>query len=79
MTDDSFADNVPGNIVLFKFKQKITGEAGADGTKIVKIMVPLKYLTLEIPEFWYRLLSHTGPLTLVSFSCQISEIVRNVK
>ena len=38
----------------FKFKAKITGETGNDGTKDVKIIVPLKYLsnfwkTLEMP------------------------------
>ena len=39
---------------LFKFKAKITGQTGNDGTKDVEIMVPLKYLsnfwrTLEMP------------------------------
>ena len=38
----------------FKFKVKITGQTGNDGTKDVEIMVPLKYLsnfwrTLEMP------------------------------
>ena len=38
----------------FKFKQKATGKTADGGTKIVKIMVPLKYLsnfwrTLEMP------------------------------
>ena len=38
----------------FKFKAKITGKTGNDGTKDVEIMVPLKYLsnfwrTLEMP------------------------------
>ena len=38
----------------FKFKTKITGQTGNDGTKDVKIIVPLKYLsnfwrTLEMP------------------------------
>ena len=38
----------------FKFKAKITGRTGNDGTKDVEIMVPLKYLsnfwrTLEMP------------------------------
>ena len=32
----------------FKYKQKITGEIGANGTKNVEIMVPLKYLS----NFW---------------------------
>ena len=30
----------------FKFKQKITGQAGNDGTKDVEIKVPLKYLRI---------------------------------
>ena len=38
----------------FKFKEKITGQTGNNGTKNVEIMVPLKYLsnfwrTLEMP------------------------------
>ena len=35
----------------FKFKAKITGQTGNDGTKDVKIMVPLKYLS----NFWRTL------------------------
>ena len=35
----------PGNSASFKFKQKITGSTGTDGTKAVQIMVPLKYLS----------------------------------
>ena len=35
----------------FKFKAKITGETGDDGTKDVEIMVPLKYLS----NFWRTL------------------------
>ena len=39
---------------MFKFKTKIEGRTGNDGTKNVKIRVPLKYLsnscrTLEVP------------------------------
>ena len=54
LSDASAVDNIPGNSTLFKFKQKITGATGNDGTKNVEIMVPLKYLsnfwrTLEIP------------------------------
>ena len=59
---EPFIDN-NGNIIdvrddpdstSFKYKQKITGETGNDGTKDVQIMVPLKYLsnfwrTLEMP------------------------------
>ena len=33
------------NSTSFKFKQKITGQTGNDGTKDVEIMVPLKYLS----------------------------------
>ena len=32
----------------FKFKAKITGQTGDDGTKDVELMVPLKYLS----NFW---------------------------
>ena len=35
----------------FKFKAKITGQTGNDGTKYVEIMVPLKYLS----NFWRTL------------------------
>ena len=47
-----FAEN--NDIDSFKFKAKITGQTGNDGTKDVEIMVPLKYLSnfwraLEIP------------------------------
>ena len=57
------ARNANGDIAIFaennttdsfKFKAKITGQTGIDGTKDVEIMVPLKYLSnfwriLEIP------------------------------
>ena len=38
----------------FKYKQKITGQTGNDGTKYVQIMLPVKHLsnswiTLEMP------------------------------
>ena len=36
------------NSTLFKFKRKIAGRTGMDGTRIVKIMAPLKYLS----NFW---------------------------
>ena len=47
-----FAENTTTD--SFKFKAKITGQTGNDGTKDVEIMVPLKYLsnfwrTLEMP------------------------------
>ena len=38
----------PGNNVLFKFKQKITGSTVNDGTKNFEIMIPLRYLN----NFW---------------------------
>ena len=38
-----FAD--ANNSASFKFKQKMTGQTGNDGTKDVEIMVPLKYLS----------------------------------
>ena len=61
-TDEPFINNngvtidVPddSDSASFKYKQKITGQTGNDGTKDVQIMVPLKYLsnfwrTLKIP------------------------------
>ena len=50
--------------VSFKFKQKITGETDASGTKHVEIMVPLKYLS----NFWKTL---EKPL----INCEINVIV----
>ena len=40
LSDAGAVDNIPGNSTLFKFKQKITGATGNDGTKNVEIMVP---------------------------------------
>ena len=51
LTDAGAADNFPGKSALLKFKQKITNTAGADRSKNVKIMVPLKYLS----SFWITL------------------------
>ena len=55
-TNGTIADFPAGNnkIASFKFKTKIAGRTGNDGTKNVKIRVPLKYLsnfwrTLEMP------------------------------
>ena len=42
---NDFLINVPRNSATFKFKQKITGSTGNDGTKAVNIMVALKYLS----------------------------------
>ena len=36
------------NSISFKFKEKITGQRGSDGTKHVKMMLSLKYLSY----FW---------------------------
>ena len=52
------------NSVSFKFKQKITGQSGNDGTKDVEKIVPLKYLR----DFW-RILAI--PLS----SCEINLIL----
>ena len=54
LTDAGALNDFPGNSASFKFKQKITGSTGDDGTKNVEMMVPLKCLsnfwrTLEIP------------------------------
>ena len=51
MTDADTADNFPGNSASFKFEQKVTATKSADGTKNVKILVPLKYLS----NFWRAL------------------------
>ena len=45
LNDDNVFLNFFGYDALFKFKQKITGETEANGTKIVKIIVTLKYLS----------------------------------
>ena len=42
------------NSILFKLKQKITGQTNKDGIKDVNIMVPLKYLS----TFWRMLECH---------------------
>ena len=44
LTHAGVPENFPGNSASFKFKQKITGSAGDDGTKADKVMVPLKYV-----------------------------------
>ena len=54
MNDDVAPVNFPGNSASFNFKWKITGKTGNDGTKAVKIIVPLEYLDnywriLEMP------------------------------
>ena len=37
-------DNVPGNNVSFKFKQKITGQTGNNGGNDAEVMVPQLYI-----------------------------------
>ena len=49
---------------LFNFKQKITGQTGNDGTKDVKIMVPLKCLS----NFWRT-------LVIPLINCKINPIL----
>ena len=48
----------------FKFKVKMTGQTGDDGTKTVEIMVPLKYLS----NFWI-----TAEMPLIN--CEINLIL----
>ena len=40
------------NSVSFKFKQKIKGQTGNDGTKDVEVMMQLSYLTLELLQYY---------------------------
>ena len=54
LTDDGAIKNVlvgDTNSASFKSKQKITSVTVAGGTKVVEIMVPLKYLS----NFWRNL------------------------
>ena len=50
-TDEIIAFDANNLTDSFKFKAKITGQTGNDGTKYVEIMVPLKYLS----NFWRTL------------------------
>ena len=56
-------DNVPGKSASFKYKQKITISTGNDSTKVVKVMVPLKYLS----SFWitYQILLMNAKIDLI--------------
>ena len=45
LTNAGAVANFPGNSASFKFKQKVAGSTGDNGTKAVQIMVPLKYLS----------------------------------
>ena len=58
------------NSASFKFKQQITGQRGNSGTKNVKIMVPLKYLsnfwrTLEMPLIIVKLVFSLNGLEIL--------------
>ena len=58
------------NSASFKFKQQITGQRGNSGTKDVKIMVPLKYLsnfwrTLEMPLIFVKLVFSLNGLEIL--------------
>ena len=63
LTDAGGLDNVLGNSASFKYKQKITISTGNDSTKVVKVMVPLKYLS----SFWitYQMLLMNGKIDLI--------------
>ena len=50
LKDEPASDN-NSNIDSFKLKEQIIGQTGANGTKDVEIMVPLKYLS----SFWRTL------------------------
>ena len=60
----------------FKFKAKITGETGNDGTKDVEIIVPLKYLskvwrTLEMPLIYCEV----NLILTWSSTCAIASVI----
>ena len=64
LNDVGALDNFPGNSTSFKFKQKITGSTGDDGTKNVEIMLPSKYLS----NFWRTLEIYNSLIVnLISF------------
>ena len=75
-TDEIIAFDANNLTDSFKFKAKITGETGDDGTKDVEIMVPLKCLsnfwrTLEMP-----LINCDVNLTLTwSSTCTIASVI----
>ena len=62
----------------YKFKQKITGSTGDDGTKAVQIMLPLKYLS----NFWRTLKKPLINCEIIlimtwSMNCVISNAIAN--
>ena len=63
MIIDDFPAN-SNNSASFKFKTKIAGRTGNDGTKNVKIGVPLKYLS----NFWKT-------LEMLLINCEINLIL----
>ena len=52
------------NSASFKFKQKIADVIGANGTKDVEIMVPLKYLSNFFRTLEMQLMNHEINLSL---------------
>ena len=60
-TNDAITDfSADNNSASFKFKTKIAGRTEDDGTKDVKMIVPLKYLS----NFWRT-------LEMILISCEI--------
>ena len=84
LTDAGAPDNSSGNSVLFKYKQKITGSTGNNGTKNVEIMFPLKYLSNVWRTLEMSLINCKISLILtwyancvISSSAQATTFVRN--
>ena len=84
LTDAGAPDNSSGNSVLFKYKQKITGSTGNNGTKNVEIMFPLKYLSNVWRTLEMSLINCEISLILtwyancvISSSAQATTFVRN--
>ena len=78
LTNASIIDNFPGKSTSYKFKRKITGSTGDDGTKAVQIMFPLKYLS----NFWRTpekpLINYEIILIMIwSVNCVISNAIAN--
>ena len=64
------------NSISLKFKEKITGQTGNDGTKDVKILVSLKY----IDHFWriFEILIRTGSENYVLVTSTIANQVSSI-
>ena len=77
--DDIVIFDVNNTTDSFKFKAKITGKTGNNGTKDVEIMVPLKYLsnfrrTVEMPLINCEvnlILTWSSTCVLIATSCKI--------